>query len=104
MMSADGRLSIFSSIELMAAVKNSFHDPSRPVVEGITSPDVDEKFNTAQSPFILVVGTLVKDHHHSAYDCIAGGIIAIGYAHFRTTSTSARWISIRRPRNWVYPS
>ena len=35
----------------------------------------------------LVAGYLVKDHHHSAYDCIGGGIIGamIGYAHFRTT-------------------
>ena len=36
---------------------------------------------------MLIAGSLVKDHHHSAYDCIAGGIIGaiIGYAHFRTS-------------------
>ena len=36
---------------------------------------------------MLVAGSLVKDHHHSAYDCVAGGIIGatIGYAHFRTS-------------------
>ena len=35
----------------------------------------------------LIAGYLVKDHHHSSYDCIAGGIIGavIGYAHFRTS-------------------
>ena len=34
---------------------------------------------------MLVIGSLVKDHHHSWYDCLAGGIIGatIGYAHFR---------------------
>jgi hypothetical protein len=35
----------------------------------------------------LIAGYLVKDHHHSSYDCIGGGIIGatIGYAHFRTS-------------------
>ena len=35
----------------------------------------------------LIVGSLVKDHHHSAGDCIAGAIIGaiIAYAHFRTS-------------------
>src|SRR5579862_6110788 len=35
----------------------------------------------------LVAGYLVKDHHHSSYDVVAGGIIgaSIGYAHFRTS-------------------
>lgn len=34
---------------------------------------------------MLVIGSLVKDHHHSWYDCLAGAIIGatIGYAHFR---------------------
>jgi len=35
----------------------------------------------------LVAGYLVKDHHHSSYDVVGGGIIgaSIGYAHFRTS-------------------
>jgi hypothetical protein len=35
----------------------------------------------------LVAGYLVKDHHHSWYDCAVGAFIGtvIGYAHFRTS-------------------
>jgi membrane-associated phospholipid phosphatase len=35
----------------------------------------------------LVAGYLVKDHHHSWYDCLAGAIIGatVGYGQFRTS-------------------